>query len=50
MGEDHDDREHSGGLKTTTVLKYDPCHHSGKVIVKRVHGTGMVGPIESNQG
>jgi hypothetical protein len=33
-----------------TVLKYCPCHHSGKVIVKEVQGTGMVSPIESNQG
>jgi hypothetical protein len=50
MEEDHDDRVHSGGLPTTTVLKYSPFHHSGKVIVKEVQGIGMVSPIESNQG
>jgi hypothetical protein len=50
MEEDHDDRVHSGGPPTITVLKYSPCHHSGKVIVKEVQGTGMVSPIESNQG
>jgi hypothetical protein len=49
MEEDHDDRVHSGGLPTTTVLKYSPCYHSGKVIVKEVQGTGMVSPIKSNQ-
>jgi hypothetical protein len=50
MEEDHDDRVHSGGLPTTTVLKYSPCHHSGKVTVKEVQGTGMACPIKSNQG
>jgi hypothetical protein len=50
MEEDHDDRVYSGGLPTIIVLKYSPCHHSGKVTVKRVQGTGMVNPIESNQG
>jgi hypothetical protein len=50
MGEDHDDRVHSGGLPTTTVLKYSPCHHSGKVTVKEVQDTGMACIIESNQG
>jgi hypothetical protein len=50
MGEDHGDKVRSGGLPTTTVLKYSPCHHSGKVTVKEVQGTGMASPIESNQG
>jgi hypothetical protein len=50
MEEDHDDRVHSSGLPTTIVLKYSPCHHSGKVTVKEVQGTGMACPIESNQG
>jgi hypothetical protein len=50
MEEDHDDRVRSGGPPTIIVLKYSPCHHSGKVIVKEVQGTEMVSPIESNQG
>jgi hypothetical protein len=50
MGEDHDDRVHSGGLPTTTVLKYCPCCHSGEVKLKEVQGTGMASPIESSQG
>jgi hypothetical protein len=50
MGEDQDDRVHSGGLPTIAVLKYSPCHHSGKVTVKEVQGTGMACHIESNQG
>jgi hypothetical protein len=48
MGRDHGDRVHSGGLTTTTVLKYSPCLHSGKVTVHKVQGTGMVSLIESN--
>jgi hypothetical protein len=50
MEEDHDDRGHSGGLRTTIVPKYSPCYHSGKVTVKEVQGTRMACPIESNQG
>jgi hypothetical protein len=50
MEEDHDDRVHSDGLPTTTVPKYSPCHHSGKVTVEQVQGTGMDSHIESNQG
>jgi hypothetical protein len=45
MEEDHHDRVHSGGLPTPTVLKYSPCHHSGKVTIKEVQGIGMVSPI-----
>jgi hypothetical protein len=48
MEEDHDDRVHSGGLPTTTVLKYSPFHHSGKVIVKDSGGAAMYG-LGSNE-
>jgi hypothetical protein len=50
MEGDHDDRVHSGGLPTLTVHKYSPWHHTSKVTVEEVQGTGMLSPIESNQG
>jgi hypothetical protein len=50
MAEDDDDRVHSGGLSTTTVLKTVLNCHSGVVKVKEVQGTRMACPIESNQG
>jgi hypothetical protein len=50
MGEDHGDGMHSGGLPTTTVPKYYPYLHTGKVAVKQVQGTGMESHIKGNQG
>jgi hypothetical protein len=45
MEGDHGDRVHSGGLPTLTMHKYGPY-----LTVQEVQGTGMVSPIESNQG
>jgi hypothetical protein len=50
MEEDHDDRVHSGGLTTITVPKYSPYLTVVRSQSKQVQGTGMVSPIESNQG
>jgi hypothetical protein len=50
MKEDHGDRVHSGGLTTITVLKYSPYLTMVRSQWKQVQGTGMVSPIESNQG
>jgi hypothetical protein len=50
MEEDHDDRVHSGGLPTITVPKYSPYLIVVRSQSKQVQGTGMLSPIESNQG
>jgi hypothetical protein len=50
MEEDHDDRVHSGGLTTITVPKYSPYLTVVRSQSKQVQATGMVSPIESNQG
>jgi hypothetical protein len=50
MEADYDDRVQSGGLTTVTVLKYSPYLIVVRSQSKQVHGTGMVSPIESNQG
>jgi hypothetical protein len=50
MEEDHDDRVHSGGLTTITVPKYSPYLRVVRSQSKQVQGTGMLSPIESNQG
>jgi hypothetical protein len=50
MEADHDDRVHSGGLTTITVPNYSPYLTGVTSQSKQVQGTGMVSPIESNQG
>jgi hypothetical protein len=50
MEEDYDDRVHSGGLTTITVPKYSPYLTMVRSQSKQVQDTGMVSPIESNQG
>jgi hypothetical protein len=50
MGADSDDRVHSGGLTTITVHKYRPYVIGVRSQSKQVQRTGMVSPIESNQG
>jgi hypothetical protein len=50
MEGDHDDRVHSGGLTTITVPKDSPYLTVVRSQSKQVQGTGMVSPIESNQG
>jgi hypothetical protein len=50
MEPDYDDRVHSGGLTTITVPKYSPYLIVVRTQSKQVQGTGMVSPIERNQG
>jgi hypothetical protein len=50
MEADYDDRVHSGGLTTITVPKYSPYLTVVRSQSRQVQGTGMVSPIESNQG
>jgi hypothetical protein len=50
MEADYDDRVHIAGLTTITVLKYSPYLTVVRLQSKQVQGTGMVSPIESNQG
>jgi hypothetical protein len=50
MEEGHDDRMHNDGLTTITVPKYSPYLTGVRSQSKQVQGTGMVSPIESNQG
>jgi hypothetical protein len=50
MEEDHDDMVDSGGLTTITMPKYSPFLTVVRSQSKQVQGTGMVSPIENNQG
>jgi hypothetical protein len=50
MEGDHADKVHSGGLPTITVPKDDPYLTVVRSQSKQVQGTGMLCPIESNQG
>jgi hypothetical protein len=50
MEQDHDDRVHSGGLTIITMPKYSPYLTVVRSQSKQVQGTGMLSPIESNQG
>jgi hypothetical protein len=50
MERDHDDRVHSGGLPTITMPKDGPYVTVVRSQSKQVQDTGILCPIESNQG
>jgi hypothetical protein len=50
MGEDDDDRVHSGGIPTTTVLRTVLSAIVERSRSRKYRSTGMASPIESNQG